>query len=287
MFACLIINNKAFEYSTITVILLNSLTLAFENPADEPAPEMILVEQVFLGLYTFEMCMKILGMGLIFNRGAYLRDFWGMLDFTIVMSAYFTVWNDYQKSLRKDSNDDGEEGMNLNALRAFRVLRPLRTITSIKGLRMLVVSLLSALPMMKQTIIVLFFFFLIFAIGGVQMLQGILKRRCIEITTGKMLEDEEGEGLLCGGTFNCPHGYFCGKQETNPNYGNTNLDNIFYALLMVFQSTTLEGWSDIQTMYQRTYSYYIFLYFIMIVFIGAFFLMNLTLAVINASFTKS
>jgi hypothetical protein len=47
------------------------------------------------------------------------------------------------------------------------VLRPLRTITSIKGLRVLVTSVMNALPMMKQTVLVLFFFFLIFAIAGV------------------------------------------------------------------------------------------------------------------------
>jgi hypothetical protein len=73
----------------------------------------------------------------------------------------------------------------------------------------------------------------------------------------------------------------------NPNYNNSNLDNIFYAMLMVFQCTTLEGWSDLQTMYQMTYSKHIYVYFVSIVFIGAFFLMNLTLAVINSSFTKS
>jgi len=56
---------------------------------------------------------------------------------------------------------------------------------------------------------------------------------------------------------------------------------------MVFQCTTLEGWSDIQTLYQETYSYYIFLYFVVMVFIGAFFLMNLTLAVINAAFSDT
>lgn len=93
--------------------------------------------------------------------------------------------------------------------------------------------------------------------------------------------------MLCGGGQTCPEGTFCGKMNENPNFGVTNLDNIFYAMLMVFQCTTLEGWSDIQTMYQKTYTPYIFVYFISMVFIGAFFLMNLTLAVINASFTKS
>ena len=40
-------------------------------------------------------------------------------------------------------------------------------------------------------------------------------------------------------------------------------------------------------MYQKTFQPFIWAYFISMVFIGAFFLMNLTLAVINASFTKS
>jgi hypothetical protein len=91
LFARQIIDNPAFENITITIILLNSATLVAENPADETPPEMVIVDRVFLGLYTFEMVLKILGMGFIFNSGAYLRSFWGLLDFTIVVSAYFTL----------------------------------------------------------------------------------------------------------------------------------------------------------------------------------------------------
>jgi hypothetical protein len=53
-----------------------------------------LVENIFLGLYTFEMVMKIMGLGFIFNKGAYLRDPWNILDFIIVMSAYLTIAQD-------------------------------------------------------------------------------------------------------------------------------------------------------------------------------------------------
>ena len=120
------------------------------------------------------------------------------------------------------------------------MLRPLRTITSVKGLRVLVVSILNALPMLKQTVLILFFFFLIFAIAGVQLLSGTLKNRCIEIKTGRVFDYD----VKCGAE-KCPEGQFCGKANRNPAYGATNLDNIFYALLMVFQCTTLEGWSDI------------------------------------------
>jgi hypothetical protein len=54
---------------------------------------------------------------------------------------------------------------------------------------------------------------------------------------------------LCAGG-DCPGGYFCGKSNDNPNFGVTNFDNVMYSLLAVFQSVTLEGWSDIQKMMQ-------------------------------------
>jgi len=55
----------------------------------------------------------------------------------------------------------------------------------------------------------------------------------------------------------------------------------------VFQSVTLEGWSDVQRDMSKAYSQLIFIYFLPLVFIGAFFLLNLTLAVINSEFTKA
>lgn len=87
------------------------------------------------------MCLKILGLGFLFNEGAYLRDAWNILDFTIVSSAYLTLVQDTleqiqnggkKKEITAENANDG--GLSLNSLRAFRVLRPLRAITSIKGL---------------------------------------------------------------------------------------------------------------------------------------------------------
>lgn len=58
-------------------------------------------------------------------------------------------------------------------------------------------------------------------------------------------------------------------------------------MLVIFQCVTLEGWSDIMVLYQKVYTYYVFLFFVPLVFIGAFFLLNLTLAVINYSFNEA
>ncbi len=42
----------------------------------------------FLGFYTVEMILKIIGLGFVFNKGSYLRDPWNLLDFIIVTSSY-------------------------------------------------------------------------------------------------------------------------------------------------------------------------------------------------------
>lgn len=74
------------------MILANSITLGMEDPlAVSTTPAQDMVEHVFLALYTVEMILKILGLGFLFNKGAYIRDPWNMLDFTIVMSAYLTI----------------------------------------------------------------------------------------------------------------------------------------------------------------------------------------------------
>ena len=106
-----------------------------EDPTSTETSQADLIsEWTFQILYTIEMCMKIIGLGFIFGKGAYLRDPWNILDFVIVMSAWLTIAQDIlapaddRGTSTKGAND---EQLSLSSLRAFRVLRPLRAITSI------------------------------------------------------------------------------------------------------------------------------------------------------------
>jgi hypothetical protein len=73
-FSKIIISHNAFEGVSLLVILCNSVTLALEDPtwgdSDTPA-YMQIFDYVFLGLYTVEMTLKILGLGFLFAKGAY------------------------------------------------------------------------------------------------------------------------------------------------------------------------------------------------------------------------
>ena len=165
------------------------------------------------------MCLRIFAHGFLFGKGpVYLSSYWNILDFTCVITAYMEMIGG---------------GTSLAALRAFRVLRPLKFVTNIKGLKIVVNSVIKAVPVLKNTILVLFFFFLIFAIGGLNLFMGLLKQRCVHINDGYLYIDDGGEEVICG-ALECPVGYFCGRQTLNPNYDTTNFDNIFAALLNVF-----------------------------------------------------
>lgn len=126
---------------------------------------MVIIDYCFTAAYTLEMVIKILSRGLVLNEGAYLRDAFNILDFVIVMSSLLTIFQ--TNTSTQVTGTKKKQGVSLNSLRVFRVLRPLRSITAIRGLKILVQSLISALPLLKDTIIVLVFFLLIFAIAGI------------------------------------------------------------------------------------------------------------------------
>lgn len=229
-----VITSKLFETLSITIIMANCAVMVADDPIESNA-FFETAENAFLILYSIEMGLKIMGMGFIFGEKAYLKDSWNILDFIIVISSYPQLF-----AGQAAASTQGSE-FSLGSLRTFRVLRPLKTISNIRGLKVLMTALFSAMPLLKDTLIILQFFFITFAIAGSLLFSGSLKNRCISVQFGGV-EDE----LLCSSDGDCPGGYFCGKSNNNPNYGSTNFDNVCYSLLCVFQCVTLEGWSDIQ-----------------------------------------
>lgn len=71
------------------------------------------------------------------------------------------------------------------------------------------------------------------------------------------------------------------------NWGLTTFDNFLTSLYVVFQSATFEAWSDIMYMVMNGQDYYISLfYFIFLIFILSYFILNLTVAVMLYNFQK-
>lgn len=132
------VNHGLFEAFIIVCIVISTITLAFEEPLDDPKSSKVQklksLDLVMTIVFTLEATLKVIALGFLFNgKPSYLRSVWNILDFTIVLAALTSLMA---------ATDLGF----IKALRILRILRPLRLVTRIEGLRIAVISLFKALP---------------------------------------------------------------------------------------------------------------------------------------------
>ncbi|CAG5037441.1 unnamed protein product [Parnassius apollo] len=277
-----IVEWKPFEYMILTTIFANCIALAVFTPypnGDTNNTNQILekVEWVFMVIFTGECIMKIIAYGFLLHPGAYLRNTWNSLDFTIVTIGIISMVLQY---ISKDSFD-------VKALRAFRVLRPLRLVSGVPSLQIVLNSILKAMIPLFHIAFLVLFVIIIYAIIGLELFSGVLHDACFYIETGEIVEEPSPCSRDPDVGFQCDEGQICRDYWKGPNYGITNFDNIGYSMLTVFQCITLEGWTDI--MYHIADvkgNTWVWIYFVTMVIFGNFFVMNLILGVLSGEFSK-
>ena len=167
---------KYFENTILTLIVLSSLSLAFDNPLSDPNSlfKNILkyIDYIFTGAFLLECVIKIIGLGFLFNnlgsdKTPYIRSAWNALDFLVVSASMVDLY-----VTLSGSTAGGSALKSLKALRALRALRPLRVISRNEGLRLVVNALLASIPSMTNVILVCGLFLMIFAIMGINFFKG-------------------------------------------------------------------------------------------------------------------
>ncbi|MED6290140.1 Voltage-dependent R-type calcium channel subunit alpha-1E [Characodon lateralis] len=136
--------------------------------------------------------------------------------------------------------------------------------------------------------LLLFFAILMFAIIGLEFYSGKLHKTCTpqpRILENETVDSSEYE-FPCG-VRQCPAKYACTETWIGPNDGITQFDNILFAVLTVFQCITMEGWTTV--LYNTNDALgptWNWLYFIPLIIIGSFFVLNLVLGVLSGEFAK-
>ncbi|CAG7818987.1 unnamed protein product [Allacma fusca] len=271
---------KAFEYLILVTIIATCISLALNTPfpngdTNDLNENLESIETIFTVIFTTECFLKIIAYGLLFHPGAYLRNTWNFLDFTIVIIGVFSAVLALVKI----------EGFDVKALRAFRVLRPLRLVSGVPSLQVVMNSILKAIMPLFQIALLVLFVIVIYAIIGLELFSGVMHSTCTNNLTGIMMDDP----VPCGGDFMCNNMpfYNCSYGWEGPNYGIINFDNFGLSMLTVFQCITLEGWT--QTLYNINDAMgggWQWTYFTSMVVLGAFFVMNLILGVLTGEFSK-
>ena len=96
--------------------------------------------------------------------------------------------------------------------------------------------------------------------------------------------------VLCGnatGAGPCPENYTCLQGfGRNPNYGYTSFDTFGWSFLSAFRLMTQDAWEDIYQKVLRTVGPWHILFFVVIIFLGSFYLVNLILAIVAMSYDE-
>ncbi|NXL53314.1 SCN5A protein, partial [Podilymbus podiceps] len=284
-----------FTLFIMCTIITNCVFMALtESSKASPSPSWN--KFTFTGIYTFESLIKILARGFCLNEFTFLRDPWNWLDFSVIIMAYVGAFSNLGS---------------VSVLRTFRVLRALKTISVVPGLKIIVGALIQSVKKLANVMILTVFCLSVFALIGLQLFKGNLRQKCIRNSTDlskiphnltKTWESYEifanyTEGtsdiLLCGPGAGtplfitsrvCPPHYTCLKIGPNPDYGFTSFDTFGWAFLSLFRLMTQDYWERLYQQTLRASGKVYILFFMLVIFLGSFYLVNLILAVVTMAY---
>ncbi|XP_056011391.1 voltage-dependent P/Q-type calcium channel subunit alpha-1A-like isoform X2 [Ostrea edulis] len=275
----LVIHDR-FEKLVLICIILSSITLALEDPTKEHNSVrneiLFWVDAVFAFIFTIEMILKLIDIGLVLHKGSYLRDRWNFMDGVIVIASIASLFI-------SDSS-----AKTLKVFRVLRVLRILRTIKRFPGLKKACVMFLKSIQSVGPLISIYVLLHVTFSIMAVQLMNGRLFY-CTDLT--KMTRDQ------CRGTF---------FQYTEANFMTPKIskrewkrrdfhfDNVGAAISTLFVITSGEGWPYIvHTAVSSTgvdkgpkdeVNPEISVFFVVYMTIAPFFFLNVFIAMITVAF---
>ncbi|XP_041459338.1 voltage-dependent L-type calcium channel subunit alpha-1D-like isoform X6 [Lytechinus variegatus] len=282
-----IVEWKPFEYLILITIFANCIALATYTPfpqqdSNDVNRNLEYVEYAFLIIFLIEALLKICAQGFLFHPGAYLRNGWNILDFLIVAVGVISTI----LSLRNVENNN----FDVKALRAFRVFRPLRLVSGVPSLQVVLNSIFRAMVPLLHIALLVIFVIIIYAVIGLELFMEYMHKTCYYKDTTIIAMDDPHP---CGSGFKCEdlmengiNNTDCYEYWEGPNDGITTFDNIGLAMLTVFQCITMEGWTDIMYDINDGAGWWPFFYFVSLIIIGSFFVLNLVLGVLSGEFSK-
>ncbi|NWT69156.1 CAC1G protein, partial [Prunella himalayana] len=316
-----------FERVSMLVILLNCVTLGMFHPCEDIAcdsPRCRILQSFddfIFAFFAVEMIIKMIALG-IFGKKCYLGDTWNRLDFFIVIAGML----EYSLDLQNVSFSAVRTVRVLRPLRAINRVPSMRILVTLllDTLPMLGNVLLLCFFVFFIFGIVGVQLWAGLLRNRCFLPENFSIPYTVDLERYYQTENEDENPFICSQPrengmrycrsiptrreegLECTLDYYsyndttntscvnwnqyytnCSAGEHNPFKGAINFDNIGYAWIAIFQVITLEGWVDIMYFVMDAHSFYNFIYFILLIIVGSFFMINLCLVVIATQFSET
>ncbi|XP_030077808.1 sodium channel protein type 4 subunit alpha isoform X2 [Microcaecilia unicolor] len=309
--------HSLFSLFIMVTILANCVFMTFSNPPHWAKN----VEYTFTVIYTFESTIKILARGFCLEHFTFLRDPWNWLDFSVIVMAYITEFVDLGnvsalrtfrvlRALKTITVIPGLKTIVGALIQSVKKLADVMILTifclavfALIGLQLFMGNLRNKCvrwPPPNSTLVGDMLAF------DNDMMASFTGYGDSSNTTGSSnytfdktvyLNDEanhyflEGsnDALLCGNSSDagkCPEGHECIKVGRNPNYGYTSYDSFSWAFLALFRLMTQDFWENLFQLTLRAAGKTYMIFFVVVIFLGSFYLINLILAVVAMAYAE-
>ncbi|XP_039997881.1 sodium channel, voltage-gated, type I like, alpha b isoform X4 [Xiphias gladius] len=309
--------HSMFSMLIMFTILTNCAFMTLSHPPEWAKN----VEYTFTGIYTFESLIKILARGFCVGKFTFLRDPWNWLDFSVILMAYVTEFVDLGnvsalrtfrvlRALKTISVIPGLKTIVGALIQSVKKLSDVMILTvfclsvfALIGLQLFMGNLRQKCVRMPSS-------------NGTNSSNittddsMFFNNTLMEINTTFVQNTTENtfnwteyisnennyyylpggrDALLCGngsGAGLCPEGFICVKAGRNPNYGYTSFDTFSWAFLSLFRLMTQDYWENLYQQTLRAAGKPYMIFFVLVIFLGSFYLVNLILAVVAMAYDE-
>ncbi|XP_061760681.1 sodium channel, voltage-gated, type I like, alpha b [Nerophis ophidion] len=310
--------HSMFSMLIMFTILTNCAFMTLSNPPEWAKN----VEYTFTGIYTFESLIKILARGFCMGKFTFLRDPWNWLDFSVILMAYITEFVNLGnvsalrtfrvlRALKTISVIPGLKTIVGALIQSVKKLSDVMILTVFCLSVFALIGLQLFMGNLRQKCVRL-----PIAINATNSSNAVADHMLIfdnnlaaEVnntflnSTGsnsnwtEYISNERNyyylpgrrDALLCGngtGAGLCPEGFICVKAGRNPDYGYTSFDTFGWAFLSLFRLMTQDYWENLYQQTLRAAGKPYMVFFVLVIFLGSFYLVNLILAVVAMAYDE-
>jgi len=304
-----VMHSQAMEYAVLGVILAHFVTLVLlssrgesavrvESLSDLARAPLRALDAAILSAYSLEALARIVSLGFIGHKHAYMSSYYNQLDLVIIVSGWLSM------SMEWHGSDSLFTRLRLGQLRLFRGVLALKRFKLATSVVFIAESLQKSISLLRDVAAITVVCMVFYALMGMGIFGGSLRRRCVETTnatTARMfyssISDPElfcgdvsnapgHKGYVCPGVYDANSTLFCSDLVGNPKHGYQSFDSFASTLMTMFQCIALESWQEI--MYPIVNAEYksSAAYFITLIIVGTYFIISVFVAAISGVFLR-